>query len=107
MQDARCRIQEAGGGRQQGLLILVTCLLLALAVPVLAQVSSNYDLSWHVIAGGSGRMENAGGHALLGTAGQSLLGPMASSGGHALCGGLWCGVGERSKIYLPVVVRNS
>ena len=106
MQNARCMIQDAGDGRQWVILALVACLLLALAVPALAQVSSTYDLSWHVVSAGSGRMESAGGHAVLGTAGQPLLGPMASAGGHALCGGFWCGVGERPKMYLPVVVRN-
>ena len=88
------------------ILVLAACLLLALAVPALAQVSSTYDLSWNVIAAGSGRMESAGGHAVLGSAGQSLAGPMVSTGGHTLCGGFWCGVGERYKVYLPMVVRN-
>jgi len=105
MQDARCRIQEARGGKRQVMLVLIACLLLALAVPVLAQVSSNYDLSWNVIAGGSGRMESAGGHVVLGTAGQSLLGPMVSSG-HSLCTGFWCSAAERCRVYLPLVVRS-
>ena len=100
------RIENRGWGRQKVILVLAACLLLALAVPALAQVSSTYDLSWNVIAAGSGRMENADGHAVLGTAGQSLAGPMISAGGHTLCGGFWCSVGERYEVYLPVVVCN-
>jgi hypothetical protein len=101
MQDAKCR------KKRQVTLALIACLLLALAlaVPVLAQVSSNYDLSWHVIAGGGGRMESAGGHTLLGTAGQALVGQMSSSG-HSLCSGFWCSAVEGYRVYLPLVVRN-
>jgi len=105
MQDARCSIQETGLRRLRGRLVLVAFLLLGLTVPVLAQVSSSYDLSWHVIAVGGGRMESAGGHTVLGTAGQSLVGPMVS-GGHALCGGFWCGAAARYRVYLPLVVHN-
>jgi len=83
--------------------ILVTSLILALCM--LAQVSANCpserlvsarsvdveassDLSWHVIAGGGGRIESAG-HALLSTVGQPLVGA-ASSSDHALCSGFRC-----------------
>lgn len=63
---------------------------LALVLPVLAQISALYDLSWHVIAAGGGKMESAQ-HTLHGTVGQALTGQMSSSG-HALCSGFWCGV---------------
>ena len=97
---------ESRRWRREGVILaLVGCLLLGLVVPVLGQVSSSYDLSWHLIAGGSGRMESAGGHTMLGTAGQSLVGPMVS-GGHALCGGFWCGAATQYKVCLPLVVRN-
>jgi hypothetical protein len=84
-------------------LVLVACL--ALAVPVLAQVSANYDLSWHVIAGGGGRMTSTQ-HTLQGTAGQSVIGP-AASGGHTLCSGFWCGVEVEYRVYMPLVLRAS
>ena len=97
--------RERWGWRREGVILaLAGCLLVGLVVPVLAQVSSNYDLSWHAITGGSGRMESAGGHTVLGTAGQSLVGPMVS-GGHALCGGFWCGAATQFRVYLPMVVR--
>ena len=92
-------------------LALVACL--ALAVPVLrraqsvvlAQVSAIYDLSWHAIAGGGGKMESAQ-HTLHGTAGQASIGQM-SSGSHTLCSGFWCGVeaGTGCQVYLPLVLR--
>ena len=105
MENGEERTESRGWTRDGLIVVLVGCLLLGLAVPVLAQVSSNYDLSWHVIAGSSGRMESAGGHTMLGTAGQSLVGPMVS-GGHALCGGFWCGTATQYKVCLPLVVRN-
>ena len=85
---------------------LVGCLVLALAGPVLAQVSSNYDLSWGVFTGGGGRMASADGHTVLGSAGQPLAGRMAVSGGHALCSGFWCGAAAGYRVYLPLVARD-
>ena len=74
--------------RRNAILTLVICLLLV--PPVLAQISDNYDLSWHNIAGGGGRMESSGGHQLNGSSGQAATGTMAASGGHMLCSGFWC-----------------
>jgi hypothetical protein len=98
-------------------LVLVACL--ALAAPalwqgfgrlslaaqdvVLAQASASYDLSWHVIGGGGGRMAGAH-HTLQGTAGQPVIGPTAG-GGHTLCSGFWCGVEAEYRVYLPLVLR--
>jgi hypothetical protein len=85
---------------------LLICL--ALALTAVAQVSGLYDLSWHVIGGGGGRMESPGGHQLRGTAGQSLTGAMQSAGAHALCSGYWpCGVADEHRIFLPLVARNA
>jgi len=83
---------------------LLACLVLAL--PALAQVSSNYDLSWNVIAGSGGRMASPGGHTVRGTAGQPLVGTMQASSGHSLCSGYWCGMEKRYTIFMPVVVRD-
>lgn len=84
-------------------LVLVACL--ALAVPVLAQVSANFDLSWHVIAGGGGKMAGTQ-YTLQGTTGQPVIGPAAGSG-HTLCSGFWCGAGAEYRVYLPLVVRSA
>jgi hypothetical protein len=98
------RVQRKAGRIAVGLIVLF-----AFASAVLAQVSANYDLSWHTIAGGGGRMESAG-HTLLGTAGQSLTGPMSSSA-RALGSGFWCNdlPGETPqfhRVYLPLVTRG-
>lgn len=84
---------------------LLVCLVLVL--PALAQISSNYDLSWHVIAGGGGPMKSPAGHTLLGTAGQPLVGTMKTSSGHSLCSGFWtCSAGGQYRVFLPMVTRN-
>jgi hypothetical protein len=83
-------------------LILTACL--ALAVPVLAQVSATFDLSWHVIGGGGGQMGGSE-HTIAGTIGQPVVGMMDGSG-HDLCSGFWCGGAVQYRIYLPLVVRN-
>ncbi len=90
--------------RGKALFILAACLLLV-AVPALAQVSASYDLSWHVVAGGGGRMASAG-HTLQGTVGQPVTGVMLGSG-YTLCSGFECGgAAVQYRIYLPVVLRN-
>jgi hypothetical protein len=78
---------------------------LAFASIALAQISANYDLSWHVIAGGGGHMGGPG-HTIAGTIGQPLVGPMMTGSSHALCSGFWCGVVVKYRIYLPLVLRN-
>ena len=84
--------------------LLLLALLLAVA-PVLAQVSSNYDLSRHVIAGGGGRMASSG-HVVMGTVGQAVTGITLSSQ-HTLCSGFWCGAAAQTqyRTYLPLVLR--
>jgi hypothetical protein len=84
-------------------LILATCL--ALATPVLAQISATFDLSWNVIGSGGGPMESDQ-YTLRSTIGQPAVGTMGGSG-HDLCSGFWCGGGAVERhIYLPLVVRN-
>ncbi len=90
--------------KRKFILLAILCLSLAVAVPALAQVSANYDLSWHVIGGGGGQSASAG-HTLQGTAGQSLTGMMSSSG-HTLCSGFWCGGTAQYRVYMPLVVRS-
>ncbi|MFL7790921.1 MAG: hypothetical protein AB8I69_02180 [Anaerolineae bacterium] len=91
--------------RQASVVILAGFILLALASIAFAQVSSNYDLSWHVIGGGVGRMESTG-HSLQGTLGQTVSGSMSSTG-HSLCTGYWCQGEEDFAVYLPLVLRDS
>jgi hypothetical protein len=100
---ARLRALMARSPRRAALIGLALAACLALALPVLAQVSAAYNLSWHTIAGGGGRMESAQ-HTLHGTVGQAVTG-QASSGGHTLCSGFWCGVEAEYRVYLPLVLR--
>lgn len=108
MQDPGCKIQNSRcRTKREAILVLIACLL-AIVVPVLAQSSANYDLSWHVVAGGGGRMESAG-HTLLGTIGQADAG-LLTSNDYILSGGFWAGgalAGEIYRVYLPLVLRQS
>jgi hypothetical protein len=83
----------------QTILALIACLL-AVAIPVLAQSTANYDLSWHVVAGGGGRLESAG-YTLLGTAGQPVVDSLTGSS-YSLTGGFWSR--EIYQVYLPLVL---
>jgi hypothetical protein len=85
---------------------VITLALFALASAAPAQASASYDLSWHTLAGGEGRMKS-GGHVLLGTVGQPLVGT-TSGRGHTLESGFW-GRGAKAEetIYLPLVLRSA
>jgi hypothetical protein len=91
-----------GKARRTVALALLAGLLLA--GPVLAQASADYDLSWHVIAGGGGRTESAN-HILEGTLGQPSFGHMSNTG-YTLCAGFWC-LPTAYEVYLPLVLRGS
>ena len=85
--------------------VVTTLVLFTLASAALAQASVNYDLSWHVIAEGGGRMEGQN-HTVLGTIGQPIAGKLSSTG-HTLDSGFWSrrAVGKHD-IYLPAVLRQ-
>lgn len=85
-------------------LAAIAALLMSASV-VLAQVSSAFDLSWHVIGSGGGQMGGPD-HSIAGTIGQPVVGTMGSSG-HALCSGFWCGFPAEYRAYLPLVLRNA
>jgi len=80
---------------------------LALATTVWAQTSPNYDLSWHVVAGG-GLKSSSSAHVVQGTVGQFAIGSGAST--HTLGAGYWYGIpratGVGYDVYLPIVLRN-
>jgi hypothetical protein len=97
--------QKRSKFRKGGVAILAGIILLALASVALAQVSSNYDLSWHVIGGGIAQMESTD-HSLQGTFGQTAIEPMTSAE-RTLCNGFWCEESGKSEVYLPLVLRNS
>jgi hypothetical protein len=105
-------LQTASARRRRAALItLAVIACLALVAPALAQVPAIYDLSWHTIAGGGGKMESAQ-LTLQGTVGQAVTG-QASSGGRTLCSGFWCNGSSAAEkpedypVYLPLVVRGT
>jgi hypothetical protein len=86
---------------------LVTCLMLVGIV--FAQVSANYDLSWHLLSGGGGARSST--NCRVDDALGPPAGPLSSSPNYEICPGYWCGVvaraGEARKTYLPLVLRNA
>jgi hypothetical protein len=89
--------------------VLVSLLLVALLAAGVAWAaqSTDYDLSWWSIDGGSQTFSSADGYTLSGTAGQPdanvLLG-----GEYTLAGGFFSGgetVREPHGVYLPLVLR--
>jgi hypothetical protein len=89
------------------LAILLVALLcsLVLAVAVQAQMSTNYELSWHVTGSGGSGMGSTN-YALAGTLGQSLVGRIESTN-YTLIQGYWYPTSPVPlRIYLPIVVRS-
>jgi hypothetical protein len=81
--------------------------LLVVALPALSQSSANYDLSWHVVAGGGGRIESAA-YRLQATIGQADAEWMASDH-YRLAGGFWAGGvlgSEVYSVYVPLVLNR-
>lgn len=86
----------------------VLAALLLVAGIAAAQVSQNYDLSWHVVGGGGAPVASSA-HQVNGTLGQLAIGPAGSAGQHSIGSGYWYGVHREApgcKIYLPLVVRG-
>lgn len=83
--------------------ILLLLLILALAVPVLAQISANFDLNWHVLSGGGGP-RNSDQYQIDDVLGQWPDG-RASSARYQIDPGFWHAgrVQEDRRLYLPVV----
>jgi len=115
MRHARCcrgrplclpQVRGATGGRPYR--CVLACLVLLVAVPVLAQSGGDYDLSWSTVAGGGGTFSTGGPFSLGGTAGQPDAG-LLTGGSYTLGGGFWGGgalSNPRYVIYLPLVLRN-
>lgn len=71
-----------------------------------AQSGGGYDLTWNTIDGGGATFSTGGSYSLGGTIGQPDAGSM-SGGTYQLAGGFWGGSSINSKIYLPLVLKNS
>jgi hypothetical protein len=81
--------------------------ILSIGGAVLAQTSANYNLEWHVVAGG-GQPASSARFAVNSTLGQSTAGSnLLHSSRFVVGGGFQSGGGSISyNLYLPVVVRN-
>ena len=69
----------------------------------LAQTSADYDLSWHVIAGGGGTSASPG-YRVEGTTGQSAAGPSGSAD-FRLSSGFWFAQPAQERVHLPIILR--
>lgn len=91
------------------LLGLLTGLLIAFgALPLHAQVSANYDLSWNTSDNGGVLYSSGGRYQVSGTLGQADANEPSSSGNYTLNAGWWNGSAlTYPAVYLPVVLRSS
>jgi hypothetical protein len=92
---------------KQMLLIGMVGLLVALllASVAFAQTSTNFDLSWHVLAGGGGRADSTH-YAMNGTAGQAVVG-FSDNASYGMQSGYWSGTSLPGYgVYLPLVLRG-
>lgn len=80
--------------------LLVVLLLVSVA---LAQTSTSFDLSWHVLAGGGGRADSAH-YAMNGTVGQAAVG-FSDSASYGVQSGYWQNWPDYV-IYLPLVLKE-
>jgi hypothetical protein len=84
------------------LLAVLLCGLTLVSV-ALAQTSTNYNLTWHVVSSGGGKMDSAT-YAMEGTIGQ-VLAQRTESDNYALAAGYWYPLIHRYTVYLPLVLR--
>jgi hypothetical protein len=69
-----------------------------------AQVSPNYDLSWHVVAAGGNEGATSGQYMVHGTMGQFAIGPAAGTT-YGVGQGYWYGIDLGSYLYLPIIIK--
>ena len=87
------------------LLLLLALILVTTGVAVLAQMSADYDLSWHVVGSGGGESSSAD-FQVNGTIGQSITSPpQSNSADFTVVSGYWI-VGANTTVYLPVIIKN-
>lgn len=94
----RCRYLIAGA-------LALMCLF---ATGTVAWAPADFDLNWHVIAGGGGQAASAG-FQIAGTVGQPVVGAM-SSAGFQLGSGFWFEGGAEPTLfkhyYLPLILKK-
>ncbi len=86
-------------------LLLVSNTLAQTGGDASASSSASYNLTWHTVDNGGGRLDG-GSYVLLGTAGQPEAGSALEGGNHRLVGGFWPGTGmAQYKLYLPLIIK--
>jgi hypothetical protein len=89
------------------ILLIILCLLALLAlaaVPVLAETTATYDLSWWTVDSGGVTDLTSGSYTLSGTAGQPDAGSL-SAGDYDLAGGFWTGLLVKLESFLPLIKK--
>ncbi len=93
----------------KALLAVATVLLLVgTGAIVMAQISAQFNLGWHVLGSGGGASSSAG-YQVRGTIGQGLASPpVSSSASFSVSSGYWSGTGSAPEfhIYMPIVVKG-
>jgi len=87
--------------------LLIACLVVLAAVPVLAQTDGDYDLNWWTVDGGGATFSTGGDYSIGGTIGQHDANVL-EGGSYTLAGGFWAGgvsILPEYPLYLPVVMR--
>ena len=90
--------------RRVALFALAGLLLSASVVLAAGGAANGYEMRKWVFGGGGGRSE-AGGFALHGTIGQTVVG-LSDNTPYGLCSGFWCEI-SRYRVFLPLVLRGS
>ncbi len=87
--------------------LLLLLVILSLGGSAVAQISDNYNLEWHVVAGG-GQTADSANYVVHSTIGQTLGGPAPTGDNYRVGGGFWgVGGGSYRVTYLPLIMRNS
>jgi hypothetical protein len=84
-----------------GAIVLLAALLVVSIAS--AQNSASFDLSWHVLAGGGGRVASTS-YAMNGTVGQAMVG-LSESTSYRLSSGYWQ-KGQDYAILLPLILKG-
>lgn len=91
------------------LVVAAVLLLVGAGTIVMAQISAQFDLGWHVVGSGGGASSSAG-YQVRGTIGQGLAAPpVSSSASFSVSSGYWAPGTESApdiRIYIPIVVKG-
>jgi hypothetical protein len=71
-----------------------------------AQVSPNYDLSWHVVSTGGSEGASSGQYMVYGTMSQLAIGSAVGTA-YGVGQGYWYGINLGSYLYLPIIVKTA